>query len=373
MLRALAAALVVVVCAVAPTADAASAPIAPTGLAATPPLGVESWNATGCTAALDEQWVLDQADALVRTGLRDTGYRYVIVDDCWALPARDAAGRLVADPARFPHGMAALADAVHARGLLFGLYTSAGTMTCDARGFPGGLGHERADAASFASWGVDYVKDDDCHTAGTDAYARYSVMATALRDTGRPIVYAVCDKGNSRPWLWAPGIAQLWRTTPDITDDWAAVARNARATLAVAGHAAPGAWNDPDMLEIGNGGLTPAEQRSHLALWSMLSAPLLAGTDVSRASPATLALLGNRALVALDQDPPAAPLQVLRDDPGGLLVLRRVRSDGTTVTSVSAMGDTPVTVPAGIAGRDLVTASTVEGGTVVGAHDTVVV
>ncbi|MDT7743168.1 MAG: alpha-galactosidase, partial [Actinomycetota bacterium] len=259
------AAVVVVVLLAVLVAGAADAPAAPfdpgapgdpTALAATPPMGVNDWNAVGCTDAFDEAWVRAQADALVATGLRDVGYRYVNLDDCWAAPQRDVAGRLVPDPVRFPHGIAALADYVHARGLRLGIYTSAGTLTCDARGFPASLGHETADAASFAAWGVDYVKEDDCSTAGTDALARYATMARALRATGRPMVFAICDKGNSAPWLWAPGIAQLWRTTHDVADDWASVADIIRLDVAVAGRSGPPpgrGWNDPDMLEVGNG------------------------------------------------------------------------------------------------------------------------
>ena len=241
------------------------APGDPTALVATPPMGVNNWNATGCTDAFDEAWVRAQADALVSTGLRATGYRYVNLDDCWAAPQRDAAGRLVPDPVRFPHGIAALADYVHARGLRLGIYTSAGTLTCDARGFPASLGHETADAASFAAWGVDYVKEDDCSTAGTDAVARYTAMARALRATGRPMVFAVCDKGNSAPWLWAPGTAQLWRTTHDVADDWASVADIIRLDVAVARPSGPppgAGWNDPDMLEVGNGPPGDGAQRS---------------------------------------------------------------------------------------------------------------
>jgi alpha-galactosidase len=357
-------------------------------------MGIDDWNAVGCTDAFDEVWVRAQADALVRSGLRDVGYRYVDLDDCWAAPQRDAAGRLVPDPVRFPHGIAALADYVHARGLRLGIYTSAGTLTCDARGFPASLGHETADAASFAAWGVDYVKEDDCSTAGTDAVARYTTMARALRATGRPMVLAVCDKGNSAPWLWAPGVAQLWRTTHDVADDWASVADIVRLDVAVAGRTGPppgAGWNDPDMLEVGNGpgpdggpgavtgdgtvdvGLTPAEQASQMAVWSMLAAPLLAGTDLARATPDTLALLGDRALVAIDQDPAARPPAVDLDDASGRLVLRRGLADGSTAVSVTALDDVPVPVPAGVAGRDLVAGGTVAPGALVGAHATVVV
>ncbi|HEY2224620.1 glycoside hydrolase family 27 protein [Actinomycetospora sp.] len=387
---------VLVVVLLAGAADAPATPLVPgttgdpSALVATPPMGVNNWNATGCTDTFDEAWVRAQADALVATGLRETGYRYVNLDDCWASPRRDAAGRLVPDPVRFPHGIAALADYVHARGLRLGIYTSAGTLTCDARGFPASLGHETADAASFAAWGVDYVKEDDCFTAGTDAVARYTTMARALRATGRPMVFAICDKGNSVPWRWAPGTAQLWRTTHDVADDWASVADIIRVDVGVARYAGlpPGAgWNDPDMLEVGNGqgdgavtgdgtvdvGLTPAEQATQMAVWSMLAAPLLAGTDVAHATPATLALLGNRALVAIDQDPAARPPAVDLDAAPGRLVLRRGLADGTTAVSVTALGDAPVTVPAGVAGPDLVGGRTVAPGTVVAAHSTVIV
>jgi alpha-galactosidase len=357
-------------------------------------MGVDDWNAVGCTDAFDEAWVRAQADALVRTGLRDVGYRFVDLDDCWAAPQRDAAGRLVPDPVRFPHGIAALADYVHARGLRLGIYTSAGTLTCDARGFPASLGHETADAASFAAWGVDYVKEDDCSTAGTDAIARYTTMARALRATGHPMVFAVCDKGNSAPWLWAPGVAQVWRTTHDVADDWASVADIIRLDVGVADRSGPPpgqGWNDPDMLEVGNGpsadggpgavtgdgtvdvGLTPAEQATQMAVWSMLAAPLLAGTDLARATPATLALLGDRALVAIDQDASARPPAVDLDDGSGRLVLPRGLSDGATAVSVTALGDAPVAVPDGVAGRDLVGGGPVAPGVLVGPHATVVV
>jgi alpha-galactosidase len=395
-----AAAVVLAVVLVGAVGDAPAAPLVPgapgdpAALVTTPPMGVNDWNAVGCTDAFDEAWVRAQADALVRTGLRDVGYRYVNLDDCWAARQRDAAGRLVPDPVRFPHGIAALADYVHARGLRLGIYTSAGTLTCDARGFPASLGHETADAASFAAWGVDYVKEDDCSTAGTDAVARYTTMARALRATGRPMVFAVCDKGDSAPWLWAPGVAQVWRTTHDVADDWPSVADIIRLDVRVAGRSGPPpgqGWNDPDMLEVGNGpgqdggygavtgdgtvddGLTPTEQATQMAVWSMLAAPLLAGTDLAAASPATLALLGNRGLVAIDQDPAARAPQVDLDDASGRLVLRRSLADGSSAVSVTALGDTPVTVPAGVAGTDLVGGTAVVPGAPVGPHATVVV
>lgn len=349
-------------------ADAPAVPIATVSLVA-PPMGVNDWNAVGCSDAFDEAWVRAQADALVITGLRDRGYRYVNLDDCWAAPAR-VDDRLVPDPVRFPHGIAALADYVHARGLRLGIYTSAGTMTCDARGFPASLGHETADAASFAAWGVDYVKEDDCFTAGTDAIARYTAMAAALRATGRPMVFAVCDKGTSAPWRWAPGLAQVWRTTHDVTDDWDSVADIVRREIAIP-------WvrgNDPDMLEVGNDDLSATEQATQMAVWSMLGAPLLAGTDVAAAArddPGVIALLGARDLIAIDQDPAWSSPVATWD--GDRLVLRRALADGRTAVSVTALGDGPVAVPPGVSGRDVVAGGPVVPGSRVGPHATVVV
>jgi alpha-galactosidase len=333
-----------------------------TVLTSTPPMGINNWNATGCSAAFTESYVRAEADALVRTGLAAAGYRYVNLDDCWAAPERDAGGSLVADPVRFPSGIAALADHVHRRGLLLGIYTSAGTRTCAAAGFPGALGHEQQDAATFAAWGVDYLKYDNCNSAGIDARTRYTAMAQALQTAGRPMVYAICDWGESRPWQWAPGTAALWRITNDVTDTWEGIAPILRTAVALAGAPVGPGWNDPDMLETGNGGLTPDEQRTQFGVWAMLSAPLLIGTDLDAATPETLALLGNRDVVALDQDPLAAPAHVLRDD-GTVIVLHRAVADGGAALAVVNLGDQPAQVtglPASTA-RDLWTGRDVDG------------
>jgi alpha-galactosidase len=335
-----------------------------TVLARTPPMGIDNWNATGCSAAFTEGYVRAEADALVRTGLAAAGYRYVNLDDCWAAPQRGPGGRLVADPARFPSGIAALAGYVHRRGLLLGIYTSAGTRTCAAGGFPGALGHEQQDAATFAGWGVDYLKYDNCNPGGVDAHTRYTAMAQALQTTGRPIVYAICDWGDSRPWRWAPGTAALWRITNDVTDTWAGVAPILRTAVALAGARAGPGWNDPDLLEAGNAGLSPDEQRTQFGVWAMLSAPLLISTDLAAAGPDTLALLGNRDVIALDQDPLAAPARVLRDD-GTVLVLHRALVDGGAALAVVDLGDQPAHVtglPATTA-RDLWTGRAIDGRT----------
>jgi alpha-galactosidase len=342
--------------------DSRSPALTRTVLTGTPPMGINNWNATGCSAAFTEAYVRAEADALVRTGLAAAGYRYVNLDDCWAAPQRDPDGWLVADPVRFPSGIAALADYVHQRGLLLGIYTSAGTRTCASAGFPGALGHEQQDAAIFARWGVDYLKYDNCNSTGIDARTRYTAMAQALQTAGRPIVYAICDWGESRPWRWAPGTAALWRITNDVTDTWEGVAPILRAAVALADEPAGPGWNDPDMLETGNGGLSPDEQRTQFGMWAMLSAPLLIGTDLAAATPGTLALLGDRDVIALDQDPLAAPARVLRDD-GTVIVLHRALADGGAALAVVNLGDQPAQVtdlPAATA-RDLWTGRDVDG------------
>jgi alpha-galactosidase len=231
------------------------------GLALTPPMGWNSWNRFGCDVS--ESLIRETADALVASGMKDAGYQYVVVDDCWQVD-RDASGRIVADPERFPSGMKALADYVHSKGLKFGLYSDAGTKTCAGR--PGSKGHEEEDARTYAEWGVDYLKYDWCHTEGQDARDSYARMSRALRATGRPIVFSICEWGTTRPWLWAPGIGHLWRATGDIQDCWdcgrswggMGVTHIIDLVADLHPYAGPGRWNDADMLEVGNGGLTPS-------------------------------------------------------------------------------------------------------------------
>ncbi len=233
------------------------------GLARTPPMGFNNWNATHCEADFNESMIKGIADIFVSQGLKDVGYQYVNIDDCWALPQRDSQGNLVPDPVRFPNGIKALADYVHARGLRFGIYTSAGTKTCNTAGFPGALGHEYEDARLFASWGVDYLKYDNCNNQGVDAVQRYTTMRDALLATGRPIVYSICEWGRSDPkvWTWGADVGNLWRTTGDISDNWTSMIGKAQFNRTLAQYAGPGHWNDPDMLEVGN----PAHRVGHHA------------------------------------------------------------------------------------------------------------
>ncbi|WP_456985090.1 NPCBM/NEW2 domain-containing protein [Kitasatospora sp. cg17-2] len=336
-----------------PPEPAAARSAAPDGgtLAPTPPMGFNNWNSTQCGAGFDEAMVKSIADLFVSEGLRDAGYRYVNLDDCWALPQRDAAGNLVPDPVRFPNGLKSLADYVHGKGLRFGLYSTAGTRTCNSKGFPGGLGHERQDAALWASWGVDFLKYDNCGNQGLDARTRYRAMSEALRATGRPILLSVCEWGQNKPWTWAPALGEMWRTTLDISDTWSRMIGLAHQNQKLAPYAAPGAWNDPDMLEVGNGGMTDTEYRTHFSLWAQMAAPLLIGTDLRTADRAAYDILLNRDVIAVDQDP-LGRQGVVVSSAGGLVVMAKPLADGsvsvtltnetaataTVATTVSAVG-----------------------------------
>ncbi|MFG1606531.1 glycoside hydrolase family 27 protein [Actinoplanes sp. NPDC049265] len=313
------------------------------GLARTPPMGFNNWNSTQCRAEFNEAMVKGIADLFVSRGLKAAGYQYVNLDDCWARPQRDGSGNLVPDPARFPNGIKAVADYVHGKGLKFGIYTSAGTMTCSPIGFPGGLDHEDQDAKLFASWGVDYLKYDNCNNQGRDAVERYTRMRDALARTGRPIVFAICEWGSTRPWLWAGPVGNLWRSTGDIEDNWNSVLNIIRQNSVLAPYARPGAWNDPDMLEVGNGGLTDTEYRTHFALWAMMSAPLLIGSDLRTASNATFDILTNAGLIAVDQDPLGHQAYVVRNS-SGQWVFSKVLSNGDRAVALFNENATATTI-----------------------------
>ncbi|MFF5204756.1 NPCBM/NEW2 domain-containing protein [Streptosporangium sp. NPDC000396] len=325
------------------TASAATAPASPVapvapalenGLARTPPMGFNNWNSTHCRAEFNEAMVKGIADIFVTQGLKDVGYQYVNLDDCWALPQRDAQGNLVPDPVRFPNGIKAVADYVHSKGLKFGIYTSAGIKTCDTLGFPGALGHEQQDANLFASWGVDYLKYDNCNNQGVDARQRYRAMRDALAATGRPIVYSICEWGQNQPWLWAQDVGNLWRTTGDISDSWSSMIDKARRNRVLAQYARPGAWNDPDMLEVGNGGMTDTEYRTHFSLWAIMAAPLLIGSDLRRASASTFTTLKNKDVIDIDQDP-LGMQGVLVKSSGGLSVYAKPLRNGDYAVALS--------------------------------------
>jgi alpha-galactosidase len=313
-----------------PIIDASSA--ADPAVSPTPPMGWNSWNKF--QGAINDTIVRGVADAIVAKGLADVGYQYLVIDDTWQAASRDASGALVSDPGRFPD-MKALADYVHGKGLKFGIYSDRGTATCAGR--PGSFGHEIEDARTFAAWGVDYLKYDNCNespqTRGLEQDFR--AMGAAINATGRPMVYSI-----SAWWFyaWEPVVGHLWRTTTDITDDWISVMslanRNGGDTtrygsctgcpLASAGmcvvcnpalpeaaygapglssYAKPGHFNDPDMLEVGNGGMSDVEYRSHFSLWAIMAAPLIMGNDTRNVTPGALEILSNREVIAVDQDP----------------------------------------------------------------------
>src|SRR5438309_11384237 len=268
------------------------------GLARTPPMGWNSWNKFGCNVS--EQLIKEIADAMVASGMKRAGYRYINIDDCWQV-SRDSSGNILADPVRFPSGIKALANYVHSKGLKLGIYTDAGRLTCQKR--PGSFDHELQDAKTYAAWGVDYVKVDWCYSEGLDPEVQYAKFRDALAQAGRPIVFSICDWGVKAPWKWGPATGNLWRTTGDISDHYDRMSVIGFSQNGLEKFAGPGHWNDPDMLEVGNGGMEPDEYRTHMALWVLLAAPLLAGNDLGSMTAETKGLLMNREVIAVDQDP----------------------------------------------------------------------
>ncbi|HVF95860.1 MAG TPA: glycoside hydrolase family 27 protein, partial [Flavisolibacter sp.] len=278
------------------------------GLALTPPMGWNSWNKFGCN--VDENMIRQMADAIVSSGMKEAGYTYVNIDDCWH-GDRDSLGFIHPDAKRFPSGMKALADYVHSRGLKLGIYSDAGSQTCGGR--PGSRGYEFQDAQTYAAWGIDYLKYDWCNTEGLKAEGAYKTITAALRKAGRPIVLSICEWGNDRPWIWGPAVGHLWRTTGDVYDcfdcikdhgSWKSwgVMQIVDKQEGLRSYAGPGHWNDPDMMEIGNGGLSDTENKSHFSIWAMLAAPLIAGNDLRSMSAETKAILTNREVIAVNQD-----------------------------------------------------------------------
>ena len=270
------------------------------GLAKTPPMGWNSWNKFA--GRIDDATVRAIADAMATNGMKEAGYLYINIDDTWE-NGRNEKGEIQTNR-KFPD-MKALADYVHKKGLKLGIYSSPGPNTC--AGYEGSYGHEEQDAMTFAKWGIDYLKYDWCgaRTLYTDEEmpAIYQKMGDALLKTGRPIVYSLCQYGRLDVWKWGPEVGgNLWRTTGDIRDTWDSMTNIGFRQNELAQYAKTGHWNDPDMLEIGNGGMTDTEYRTHMSLWAMLAAPLLAGNDLRQMSPETLAILTNREVIAVDQD-----------------------------------------------------------------------
>eukprot|EP00253_Pinus_taeda_P036629 PITA_36629 len=269
------------------------------GLAQSPPMGWNSWNHYGCS--INENIIRETADTLVSNGLSKLGYTYINIDDCWAEPYRDQNGRLVASALKFPSGIKALADYVHSKGLKLGIYSDAGYYTCQKQ--PGSLGHEEVDANTFAYWGVDYLKYDNCYNDGSKPEIRYPKMHAALLRTQRPIFYSLCEWGLDVPATWARQIGSSWRTTQDIEDKWESIVSHADQNNEYASFAGPGGWNDPDMLEVGNGKMTTEEYVSHFSIWALMKSPLLIGCDVTSIDKKTYEILSNSEVIAVNQDP----------------------------------------------------------------------
>lgn len=276
-------------------------------LAVTPPMGWNSWNKFACD--INEDLIKEAADEMVSSGMKEAGYEYIVIDDCWH-GERDKDGFIHANKEKFPSGMKALVDYVHSKGLKFGIYSDAGTETCGGK--PGSRGHEYQDAITYARWGVDYLKYDWCNTGKQNAEASYTTMRDALYNAGRPVLFAICEWGDNQPWEWAQDIGHMWRTTGDIYPcwdceedygDWSSwgVLRILDMQNGLRKYAGPGHWNDPDMMEVGNG-MSVNEDRAHFTMWAMLAAPLIAGNDLGNMNEEAVNILTNKEVIAIDQD-----------------------------------------------------------------------
>lgn len=309
------------------------------GLAKTPPMGWNSWNLFA--DKIDDQTIRTIADAMVSSGMRDAGYIYVNIDDTWE-GLRDSNGVLHTN-SKFPD-MKALADYVHSKGLKIGIYSSPGPRTCGS--YPASYGHEEQDAKMFASWGIDYLKYDWCSAAiiysNDKLQPVYQKMGAALQATGRPIMYSLCEYGMGKVETWGPKVGgNLWRTTGDIRDEWSSMISNIEKQVPTAPYAGPGHWNDPDMLEVGNGHMTTDEYRTHMSLWALTAAPLLAGNDIRTMSDATKSILLNKEVIAVDQDPLGKQASPVRK--GNLETWVKPLSDGSIAVGIVNMGSSPAT------------------------------
>jgi alpha-galactosidase len=309
-----------------------------TTLAQTPPMGWNSWNKFACN--VNEQLIRETADAMVATGMRDAGYEYVNIDDCWQV-SRAQDGTIIADPVHFSSGIKTLADYVHSKGLKLGIYTDAGRMTCQKR--PGSYEHERQDIKTYADWGVDYVKIDWCYADGLDPEVQYAKFRDGIAQVGRPIVFSICNWGVKAPWRWGARTGNSWRTTGDISDNFDRMSVIGFSQNGLERFASPGHWNDPDMLEIGNGGMTRDEYRTHMALWALLAAPLLAGNDLRSMNEETKELLTNREVIAVDQDSKGVQGHRVWEE-GPLEIWTRPLADGSQAVGLFNRGEGTMTI-----------------------------
>ena len=297
------------------------------GLAATPPMGWNSWNKFGCN--INDSDIRAMADAMVSSGMKNVGYQYVNIDDCWQT-SRDSSGTIVPG-SNFPN-MKSLADYVHSQGLKLGVYSDRGTKTCAGR--PGGQGYETQDANTYAGWGVDYLKYDNCNVT-LDQKTQYTTMANALKASGRPIVFSICAWGFAS---WMPSVGQLWRTTGDITSTWSSIMSIMDTNAGLAQYASPGHWNDPDMLEVGNGSLTDNQNKAHFGMWAIMAAPLIAGNDLRSMSTSVKTVLTASEVIAVNQDP--LGVQGTRVKGKGALEVWQKKLSGTNTVAVALLNRT---------------------------------
>ncbi|MCD6117531.1 glycoside hydrolase family 27 protein [bacterium] len=313
-------------------------------IALTPPMGWNSWNKFGPN--INEKLVKEIADAMVSSGMKDAGYQYIVIDDGWQ-SGRDENGNIIVNAEKFPNGIKPVVDYVHSKGLKFGIYSDAGRKTC--QGLPGSRGYEYQDARTYAKWEVDYLKYDWCSHGKQNSEASYKLMRDALYKAGRPIVFSICEWGTTKPWLWAGDIGHLWRTTEDIQDCWDCVndwgglgwvlILDKQAGLE--SYSGPAHWNDPDMLEVGNGGMTIKEYKAHFSMWCMLAAPLMAGNDIRNMSGDIKSILTNKEVIALDQD--ALGKQAVKiTDTGDYEIWVKELSEGELAVAFFNRGETPV-------------------------------
>ena len=266
------------------------------GLGLTPQMGWNSWNKFGCD--IDEKLIRETIDAMVEKGLRDAGYKYVNLDDCWQKYRID--DKIVPDNDTFPNGITPLVKYAHERNLSFGLYSSAGTKTCQGR--PGSLDYEEIDAKTYAEWDVDYLKYDNCYNQGRPSRERYEKMRDALKNTEKKIFYSLCQWGQDKVATWGKDVGNSWRTTGDIEDSWESMIKIIDENDQWSEYAGKGGWNDPDMLEVGNGGMTTAEYKTHFSLWAISKAPLIIGCDIRDLDDETKEILTNKEVIAINQD-----------------------------------------------------------------------
>ncbi len=320
-------------------------------------MGWASWNHFFCD--YNDKTIRDQADALVSTGMRDLGYRYVLIQECIA-PERDAHGTILVDPIRFPHGMKPLVDYIHARGLKAGIYTDIGSYTCYAKPrYQGSYKHEDQDAKTFASWGVDLVEMDYCnHPPGHTGRAIYERMAAAIQKTGRPMLFYICSWGNESPWTWAQGKAQLWRTDVDISFEknhveWTRIVKHFESNARHAVFSAPNSWNDPDMMEVGNPGINMVEAQTHFSMWAISAAPLWTGNDLTNMDASIRRMYTNSEVVAVNQDPLGAGVSKVQEDNGLEVWSKPLGTIGSGMDAVMLLNlrETPADI--GIHWRDL--------------------